>query len=136
MEPHIKAPTILRLIITLGSKFCKVHQNIFIGSFLEYFYLVFLLCKNTFMNDWNEIYSYNDLKYDTYKIIETFLLLILMGSKNNNLMIAIRTRSFLSWLVHPKRFSPHNFRYRNNMDWDVITWPNAKHGLEKLLTSI
>jgi hypothetical protein len=58
------------------------------------------------MNDWNEIYNYNDLKYDTYKIIETFWLLILMGSKKIKLMIAIRT------------------------------WPNAKHGLEKLLTSI
>lgn len=83
MDPHIKAPTMLRLIITLGSKFCKVHQNIVISSFLKYFYLVFLLCKNTFMNDYDEIYNYNDLKYDTYKIIDTFSLLILMGSKIN-----------------------------------------------------
>ncbi len=35
------------------------------------------------MNDYNEIYNYNDLKYDTYKIIDIFSLLILMGSKIN-----------------------------------------------------
>jgi hypothetical protein len=33
------------------------------------------------MDDYNEIYNYNDLKYDTYKIIGTFWLLISMGSK-------------------------------------------------------
>jgi hypothetical protein len=42
--------------------------HIFISFLLSHF----LSCKNTFINDYDGISNYNDLKYDSYEIFDTF----------------------------------------------------------------
>jgi hypothetical protein len=55
----------------------------------------------------DEIWSCNGLKYDIYKIYNTFGLINIDGDQNiRQKKTPLRTRSFLSSLVHLKEFGP------------------------------
>jgi hypothetical protein len=59
------------------------------------------------MDDYDGIYNCNGLKYGTHEIFEFFWLISFDGDQNiNGERIVIKTRPFLSLIVHPKGFSP------------------------------
>jgi hypothetical protein len=60
------------------------------------------------MDDIDGIYNCNGLKYGNYKIFETFWLININGDQNiGHNQIPLRTRSFLSLMVHLKDFGPN-----------------------------
>ncbi len=48
----------------------------------KFFYLVYLPCKGTFMDDYGGIYNCNGLKYIPLEIFEIFLFIIFYGDQN------------------------------------------------------
>jgi hypothetical protein len=59
-------------IATIVSKFFKVYQNLVTSYFLDFLPGHFLQCEDTFMDDYDGIYIFNDLKYGTYEIFDIF----------------------------------------------------------------
>jgi hypothetical protein len=59
------------------------------------------------MDEIDRIWSCNGLKYGTYKIFDTFLLINIDGDQNvGQKMTPLKTRSFLSLVVNLKDFGP------------------------------
>ncbi len=59
------------------------------------------------MAEINGILNCNGLKYGTYKIFDTFWLINVDGDQNiGQKRILLRTRSFLSIVIHLKKFGP------------------------------
>ncbi len=94
----IRGPNFLRC-----NKILSHHHFYF--SFLP---SLFLPYKETFMDDYDRILNYNDIKYGPYEIFDNFRFIIFYGDQNIEYKrIAIRTRPFLSCVVYFKRFSPY-----------------------------
>lgn len=68
--------------------------------------VIFSSCKDIFMDDYDGILNYNDLNIIFLKFLYFFNSLNLMGSKYREKKIVIKIKSFLSSMVHLKRFSP------------------------------
>jgi hypothetical protein len=84
-----------------------MYQNPITSFFPIFLFSLFLPCKYTLLNDYDEILNYNDLKCDTYEIFDTFLFINFDGDQNlGEKGTPIRTRSFSFWVVQLKRFSP------------------------------
>jgi hypothetical protein len=64
--------------ISTGHKFFKVYQNLVIASP----FFVFFPCKDTFMDDHDGIYNYNNIKYSVFEIFNNFLFIIFYGDQN------------------------------------------------------
>jgi hypothetical protein len=60
------------------------------------------------MDEIDGIYNCNGLKYGTYKIFDTFRFINIDGDQNiKQNKIPLRTKFFLSLMVHLKFFEPH-----------------------------
>jgi hypothetical protein len=61
--------------------FFKVYQNLITSFFPIFLFILFLPCKYILLDDYDEILNCNDLKYDTYEIFDTFLLISFDGDQ-------------------------------------------------------
>jgi hypothetical protein len=61
-----------------GVQIFKVYQNLLHHPLLFFTKSVFI----TFMDDYDEIYNYSGLKYDTYEIFDTFWLISFDTNQN------------------------------------------------------
>ncbi len=103
--------TIWKLGYWARSKIFKVYQDHDIMSPFSFFFWPsrFISCNNTFMDDYDEILNCNGLKYGSYEIFDTFWFITFYGDQNiRGKRTVIRTRPFLSLVVHLKGFSPGN----------------------------
>jgi hypothetical protein len=75
MNHEIQNDDIVTTIVLIhGSKFFKVYQNpVTMSPFLIFFTYSFLPCKYIFMNDYDQIYNCNSLKYRPSKIFDQLL---------------------------------------------------------------
>jgi hypothetical protein len=59
------------------------------------------------MDDYDEIYNCNGLKYNSFEIFDNFGFIIFYGDQNIMLeRTIVKTRSFSSYVIHLKGFSP------------------------------
>jgi hypothetical protein len=67
----------------LRSNFFKVYQNRDnVTLFCKFSLVFFILCKDTFMYDYDGILNCNGLKYGTDEIFDTFWLISFDGDQN------------------------------------------------------
>jgi hypothetical protein len=60
------------------------------------------------MDEIDGIKKFNGLKYGTYKKFNTFRFINIDGDQNiEQKQIPLKTKSFLSFVVHLKKFGPH-----------------------------